>query len=97
MSKTINIPSIVTAKTYFWSPEGSASGRRYKEKRRQEEIDEFAEEVMKVVPTVKIEGSYSESCRNVYKSMTYYVNGRRTNLTGLIGECKRNDVILVKE
>jgi hypothetical protein len=92
---TISIPSIVTANTYFWSSQGSASGRRSNEGRRQSEIDDFCL-LVNVVPGVETSGSYSESCNNVYKSMSYEVNGRSTNLTGLIGECARWGLNLVK-
>jgi len=89
------VPYIVMANTYFWSSQGSASGRRSNEKRHQSDINEFCERVSRI-PTVYASGSYIESCRNVYKSMTYQVNLKSTNITGLIGECARWGLTLVK-
>ena len=95
----IDIPMIVTANTYFWTSGGNASTRRYNEQRRTDEIQNFANQLDRV-PTVTVQGEYSESCKNVYKSMTYEIrkNGewRVTNLTGLIGECARWGVELRK-
>jgi hypothetical protein len=89
------IPGVVVSNTYFWRPDGSASGRRNNEARRQAEIDDFCSLVNRV-PTVEASGSYEESCKNVYKSMSYEVNGSSTNLTGLIGECARWGLNLIK-
>jgi hypothetical protein len=91
----VNIPDIITANTYFWQPHGAASGRRSNENRRQSEINDFCSRV-NVIPTVFASGEYSESCKNVYKTMTYKVNDKTTNITGLIGECARWGMILEK-
>jgi hypothetical protein len=95
VQSNVSIPSIVTANTYFWSSSVSASSRRRNEDRRQTIIDEFCARV-NAVPGVEASGSYAESCRNVYKLMSYTINGRNTNLTGLIGECARWGLNLVK-
>lgn len=89
------IPSIVTANTYYWQPQGSASGRRSNERRHQGTIDLFCRQLNNL-PTIEAEGFYEETCRNVYKAMKYAVNGKSTNLTGLIGECARWGLELVK-
>jgi hypothetical protein len=95
----IEVPYIVTTNTYFWTPQGSASGRRSAEKRRNAELEQFSDQFEKV-PTVYVDGSYSESCKNVYKSVVYKV--RRdgewlsTNLTGFIGECAKWGITLLK-
>jgi hypothetical protein len=95
----IEVPQIVTANTYFWSPNGSASGRRSAERRREAEIENFSIQ-LSVIPTVRVSGSYRETCSTVYKSMEYQVckNGewKNTNLTGLISECARWGLILTK-
>lgn len=91
----VDVPEIVMVNTYFWTPDSNASGRRSNENRRQSEIDNFCA-IVNAIPTICAEGSYLESCKNVYKSMTYEVNGRTTNLTGLIGECARWGMILAK-
>ena len=97
---TINIPAVVTANTYFWSSQGSASGRRSNESRHQNTIADFCLSVNALVPTVQAEGTYRETCSNVYKSMTYRVFKNSewvlTNITGFIGECTRHGVQLIK-
>lgn len=99
MQDEVDIPNIITANTYFWSSGGSASARRYNEKRHNATIEEFANYVS-VIPTIKVSGDYSETCKNVYKTMSYEVLRKgefiSTNLTGLIGECARWGLTLVK-
>jgi hypothetical protein len=89
---TVQVPYIATANTYFWHPQGSASGRRSSEKRRTSEIEDFAA-VFEKIPTIMVSGSYSESCNRVYRRMFYEVLRKGewvdTNLTGLIGEAAR--------
>lgn len=36
-----DIPYILTANTYFWSPASNSSGRRYNERKRESEIENF--------------------------------------------------------
>lgn len=95
----IDIPMILTANTYFWSPSGNASGRRSNERHRNAEIELFAN-VFDAIRTIRVTGDYRETCSNVYKSMDYKVmrNGewKNTNLTGLIGEAARWGVELIK-
>jgi len=98
-AKTIQIPMIVTANTYFWTSGSNASSRRYNENRRNAEIESFASE-FNSIPTIRVEGEYSETCKNVYKRMEYAIwkNGewKSTNLTGLIGEAARWGITLIK-
>jgi len=84
---TIDIPSILTANCYFWSPSGNASGRRTNEKRHAETVDEFINRLRKLTKKSdwEIDFSYDESCKIVYKSVTYSVDGKTTNITGFIG------------
>lgn len=95
---TLQIPQIVKANTYFWSPSGNASGRRSNEKRREAEIEAFAGKFA-AIPTISITGEYRETCSNVYKSMDYSVmrkgEWKNTNLTGLIGEAARWGIELI--
>jgi hypothetical protein len=97
--KTVCAPAIVTANTYFWTPAGNASGRRSNEDRRMKEIEDFGN-AFSTVPTIRVSGEYRETCKNVYKSMSYEVlkNGewKSTNITGLTGECARWGINLVK-
>lgn len=96
---SINIPGIVTANTYLWHTGGNASQRRRNEERYQGDIDDFARRVS-VVPTIDVEGSFSQSCKNTYKTISYNVTKKgemvKTNLTGLIGEAARWGITLVK-
>lgn len=93
-----DIPSIVTANTYFWSPNGSASSRRSNEERRNNEINDFCAFCNTHVPNILVNGNYSESCHHVYKNMTYTLipENRQTNLTGLIGHAAKWGVFLIK-
>ena len=99
VEKRLDVPMVVTANVYFWRPAGKADGRRSNEKRRQAEINGFCEAVERI-PTILAEGSYSESCNHVYRTMRYRVDRGKgfqtTNLTGLIGECRRWGLILEK-
>ena len=61
-AKTIQIPMIVTANTYFWTSGSNASSRRYNENRRNAEIESFASE-FNSIPTIRVEGEYSETCK----------------------------------
>lgn len=96
---SLQIPGIVTANTYFWTPSGNASGRRSSERRRNAEIELFAN-VFDAIPTIRVYGDYRETCGNVYKSMSYEVlrkgEWKSTNLTGLIGEAARWGIALIK-
>ena len=94
ITKTINVPQIITAKTYFWTPSGSASGRRSNEKRRLAEMEDFVNS-LPALKNVEIKFDYSESCRNIYKSFTIFRNGKKSNILGLRAECRKHGVELV--
>lgn len=98
-ARSIVIPMIVTANTYFWTSGGNASSRRYNESRRNDEIQNFIDQLDRI-PTVSVSGEYRETCGNVYKSMSYEVrkgeSWKSTNLTGLMGECARWGITLIK-
>ena len=91
-----SLPSILTAKCYFWSPSGTASGRRSNERRKEAEVAVFAAEVAAVLPGTDIDFDYTESCKIVYKHVTYRIPTGSTNLTGYIGYAKRHGVIINK-
>jgi len=99
-AQTIALPSILTANTYFWHPATSASGRRSNEARQARTVDQFENLVQTMLGGagigVGIDFTYNESCANVYKSVSYRIPGKTTNLTGFIGYCKRNGLILTK-
>jgi len=84
-SSTPSIPDIMTANTYYWSPSGSASGRRSNEARRNGEVARFiaANQAALDKAGIVIDFSYSESCHNVYKRCPITCNGKRSNITAV--------------
>lgn len=85
----------LTKSMYFWSPSGSAGGRRWNEKKRNIEI------TAKLTGcTVHYERSYSESCRYVYASDYLYINIDGENQKVTVADLKKMiaeiDVILEK-
>lgn len=95
VSSAISIPSILTANTYFWSPSGSADGRRRCEEKRQSEVAAFFQSAGFTVTRngdnvnatghgLNITFHYSESCKIVYKSLEVYRdNGKKSNITAI--------------
>lgn len=90
----VSIPDIFTANTYFWSSGSSADQRRRSEERRQSEAANFFRtigmEVSRSGNTVTAEGHgleiefhFSESCKNVYKTLSIYRNGKKSNISSL--------------
>ena len=81
----IELPSILTANTYFWTPSSSASGRRSNEKRHADEVQRFLDThaVALEAAGVTVEFSYSESCHNVYKSVAIYKHGVKKDIRAL--------------
>ena len=92
-------PIVLTARTYFWSPSGSASGRRSNEHRQQEIVAAWLQSLGLFVEhrdygtvvghnnLVHVEFFYRESCNNVYrKFQVWRVDGEkliRSNITTL--------------
>lgn len=100
--KSVNIPSIVSANTYFWSPSGAASSRRRNEEKRRAEVESFLTECglskkdgSFANDSVEVHFSYSESCNNVYKSFEVYRAGKKSNIRGLAAELRKNGIELV--
>lgn len=95
VSSAISIPSILTANTYFWSPSGSADGRRRSEERKQSDVAAFfaaagfqvtreGDNVNATGHGLQITFHYSESCKIVYKSLEVYRdNGKKSNITAI--------------
>lgn len=85
-------PSILTANCYFWKPSFTAPGRRRNEERHQSEVAAWFKSIGM---TVEVSGttvyacvgeiiacfSYSESCKNCYKSLDITRVGKRSNIT----------------
>jgi hypothetical protein len=75
---------------FYWNPNGSASGRRYKEKKMNELAVNKIFSVFQVLKTktkkitIKIEQSYSESCKNVYVNSRFFINGKKSTITRLV-------------
>lgn len=93
-STALTLPSILTANTYFWSPSGSADGRRRSEEKRQSEVASFfqsagftvtrsGDNVNAVGHNLDVDFHYSESCKIVYKSLSVYRNGKKSNITAI--------------
>lgn len=90
----ITEPEILTANTYFWSPQSNASGRRWNENRRQNEVDDFltslefevtreGDSVVGKKGDLEVHFHYRESCRNVYKSFSVHRGEKKSNITAL--------------
>ena len=82
---TIELPAILTANTYYWTPSSSASGRRSNEVRRAAEVQRFLDQHADAIRAagLTVAFSYSESCHNVYKRLEITRNGKRSNITAL--------------
>jgi len=93
-TKTVE-PAILTAKTYFWYPGGTASQRRRNEKHRLHEVECFLGElgfdvfmgesghIIGEKHDITVDFSYSESSKHVYKRLSIYKNGKLSNITTL--------------
>lgn len=91
-------PSILTANTYFWKPGCSADNRRRNEARNAATVAAHLTALGFAVETgsgfangtlqtakgeIAVRFSYSESCANVYKSLTVTRAGKNSNITTL--------------
>lgn len=90
----ISLPEILTANCYFWNSGGSADQRRRNESNRINQVVNFFKqkgfEVTQSGHCVNAKGfgldvcfSYSESCKNVYKTLSVYRNGKKSNVTAI--------------
>ena len=94
-STALTLPSILTANTYFWSPSGSADGRRRSEESKQSTVASFFQAAGFTVARngnsvnatghgLSVTFHYSESCKIVYKSLEVYRdNGKKSNITAI--------------
>lgn len=88
-------PSILTANTYYWSPNGTASGRCSNEERKTNDVAAYlkslgfqitkqdSNNVLAENGEIEVHFHYSESCRNVYKSLCIFKGGKKSNITAL--------------
>lgn len=89
----VQIPSILTANTYFWTPSTNASDRRKNEEKKLNEVASFFEtlgfevsntdRVIAKKDELEVVFSYSESCKNVYKHLSVTRNGKNSNITAI--------------
>ncbi len=91
---TVTEPAILTANTYFWNSATNAANRRRNEERNLATVENFLKSIGLQVSTdsgkvvassddLEVRFYYSESCKNVYKSLEIYRNGKRSNITQL--------------
>lgn len=85
-----NLPQILTANTYYWSPASSAASRRRNEERRHAEVADFLTDLgfefngkTWTKGELEVNFEYSESCRNVYKHFQVWRNGKKSNITAI--------------
>lgn len=90
----VSEPTILTANTYFWTSGASASNRRRNEERNLATVADFfralgmqvsvsSDSVVGHKDGIRAVFSYSESCKNVYKSLSITRDGKSSNITSL--------------
>lgn len=87
----IEIPKILCANTYFWTPARTSAQRRTNELRAAREVQAFIDKVRSILEqhNMTIEFSYYESANHVYKRVVVRRNGRKSNITALRNVLKR--------
>jgi hypothetical protein len=94
MKSTIQIPAILTANTYFWKPAASATARRRSEEQKKAMVATFFQAIGMDVKTLEdrviaekedlmVIFHYSESCKNIYKSLTVKRGDKNSNITAI--------------
>ena len=89
-------PRILTASVYFWHPAGNASGRRHNEQRNIAEVAAWFRSLGLTVRTdatgawgqsedhtLLAEFQYSESCNHIYRHLSVWRDGKKSNITAL--------------
>lgn len=87
-------PSILGINTYKWKPASSASARRAAEVKTLNQVSSYFKEIGLEVKTdedsvsgeavgLSVVFTYRQSCKNVYKSLSVYSNGKKSNITAL--------------
>ena len=61
--------------SYFWRPNGSASSRRWAEKKNNDKFE------TNLFGGIVAENDYRESCKNVYYRGHFVVDGKKTTVT----------------
>lgn len=90
-----NAPAILSANTYFWTPAGSADSRRRSEDAKLSSVERYLEShkfATKRTPEhvyatghgLEIDFYYSESAKNVYKSLSILRDGKKSNVSSLV-------------
>lgn len=87
------LPTILTANTYFWSPAYSASQRRRNEDLRNGQVADFFRNIGFEVEQsngvrarsgkIEVTFSYSETCKNVYRHLSVYKDGKKSNVSAI--------------
>lgn len=88
-------PDILTANTYYWSPDSNAHGRRRSEERKLASVANYLESIGFTIQThdtskviaqkgdVEVDFRYSESTKNVYKTLSVHKNGKKSNISAI--------------
>ncbi len=90
----VSEPTILAANTYYWQPRGSAADRRRNEVRHLTNVADFFRAIGMAVTEsgdsvvgqkdgILAVFSYSESCKNVYKTLQITRDGKSSNITSL--------------
>lgn len=88
------MPAILTANTFFYKPATSADNRRRNELQTQKLVADFFSELGFEVELsdclvnarkddLQVSFTYEESAKNIYKSLSIYKNGKRSNITAI--------------
>lgn len=96
----IQEPSILTANCFNWLTSNIASSRRYSEEKRIKEVanylrkigftvEEGVRELKATTGEINVTFSYEESCKNVYKSLSVYVEKK--------GEWKKSNITAIRK
>ena len=94
METTATEPEILTANTYFWTPNRAAHCRRRAEERQQSTVENYfkalgmdtrraGDAVIGEIGEICARFFYRETCGNVYKSLEVTRGGKRSNITTL--------------
>jgi len=96
MKTQILEPAILTASTFYWKPATSASSRRSNEVKNLNKVEEYLRSlgfetsiegdyvngtlVHLTLGNIKVLFHYSESCKNVYKTLSITRDGKNSNI-----------------
>ena len=92
MKNSIIEPGVLTANCYFRKPAANAGQRRKNEQKQIEVVCDFFKSLGFDIKTdgfsvcdakignIEVHFSYSESCKNVYKTFSVYKDGKKSNI-----------------